>query len=346
MQAVTVNEKGVRVAVVGATGLVGQTLLEVLAQRAFPLAELKLLASERSVGRELAFGDRRLRVQAAVPDAFEGMDFVFFAATGSLSKRLAPEAVARGAVVIDKSSSFRMDREVPLVVPEVNAGALAEHRGVVACPNCTTIGAVMALEPVRRLAGLREVILTTLQSPSGAGEEGRDEFRAQQAALRDGRPTTARVFAECLAENVVPLCAELEGDGFSSEEHKLRRESRKILGLADLPVTATCVRVPVPVGHCASIYARTERPVALADLRSALEAFPGVEVIDQPCPPRVPTPAAAAGRDAVLVGRLRLEEGGRGVWLFQAADNLRKGAALNAVQIAETLIAGSRTHAV
>jgi aspartate-semialdehyde dehydrogenase len=334
------NEEGdgFNIAVVGATGAVGEVLFRILEQRRFPVAELRPLASARSVGTKLRFSGREVIVEEARPEAFDGIDIVFFAATGALSKELAPQAVARGAVVIDKSSTWRMHDDVPLVVPEINAQALDDHRGIVSCPNCTTIGAVMALEPIRREFGLRSVAVTTLQAVSGSGREGLDELSEQLAARHSPRSPGPQVFAAPIADNVVPLCGEFLDSGFSSEEMKLVDESRKILGQPDLGIDVTCVRVPVPVGHSASMLVETEAPADPRAARAALDRFPGVRVVDSVAEGRFPTPRDVEGSDEVLVGRVRTSLEGERLWMWQVSDNLRKGAATNAVQIAEALM--------
>ncbi|MBX3024539.1 aspartate-semialdehyde dehydrogenase [bacterium] len=329
---------GKKIAIVGATGAVGEVLLQVLEERRFPVAELRPLASERSAGTTVQFNGRDLPVDLARPEAFDGADFVFFAATGTLSKELAPEAARRGAVAIDKSGTWRMEPSVPLVVPEINPHALAAHQGIVACPNCTTIGFVMALEPIRRAAGLTSVVVTTLQAVSGAGKPGVDELDAQIAAAARGESPVATTFAAPIAFNVVPLCETFRDDGYSTEEVKLLHETRKILEMPTLDVTMTCVRVPVPVGHSATCLIATERPLTPEAARAALAAFPGVRVIDDPAHNAFPTPADVAGRDEVLVGRIRRDLGSDRLWLWEVSDNLRKGAATNAVQIAEEMI--------
>jgi len=326
-------------AVVGATGAVGEVLLEVLAERRFPISHLRALASDRSAGATVRFRGEALTVEPARPERFDGIDLVFFAATGSLSKELAPEAQRRGAVVIDKSSTWRMDAAVPLVVPEVNPDAIMKHRGIVACPNCTTIGFVMALEPLRRAAGLRSVVVTTLQAASGAGRDGTDELSRQTEELASGRELEAKVFPRPLAGNVLPLCESFRDDAYSTEEVKLLLETRKILGLPDLAVSMTCVRVPVAVGHSAALLVETERPLTPAAARAALAGFPGVRVVDDPSNNVFPTPRDVAGRDEVLVGRIRRDLGSDRLWLWEVSDNLRKGAATNAVQTAELLLA-------
>lgn len=331
--------QGYRIAIVGATGVVGQTQLGVLEERNFPVAELRPLASGRSAGQMVRFRGQDVEVREATPAAFEGLDFVFFAATGELSKTLAPEAVRRGAVVIDKSNTWRMDARVPLVVPEINPQAVDAHEGILSCPNCTTIGFIMALEPVRRLAGVRNVTVTTLQAVSGAGKDGAEELEQQAEASARGEALTARTFPRPIYNNVLPLCERFRDDGYSTEEIKLQDETRKILGDPSIDVAMTCVRVPVPVGHSCTALIETERPVTPEEARAALAAFPGVRVIDDPASNVFPTPLDVAGIDEVLVGRVRRDLSSDRLWLWSVVDNLRKGAATNAVQIAETMIA-------
>ena len=326
------------IAIVGATGAVGEVLLQVLEERGFPVGTLRPLASERSTGTTVRFNGREIPVELARPEVFDGADFVFFAATGNLSKELAPEAARRNAVAIDKSGTWRMDPSVPLVIPEVNPQALKDHQGIVSCPNCTTIGFVMALEPIRRVAGLKHVVVTTLQAVSGAGKPGIDELDAQIAAAGRGEAPVAKTFAAPIAFNVVPLCETFLDSGYSTEEVKLLHETRKIMGLPELDVTMTCVRVPVPVGHAATCLIETERPLTPEAARAALEAFDGVRVVDDPAHNGFPTPADVAGRDEVLVGRIRRDLHSDRLWLWEVSDNLRKGAATNAVQIAEEMI--------
>jgi len=326
------------VAVVGATGAVGEVLLEVLEERRFPVGELRPLASERSAGTTVRFGGRDVEVREAKAEAFDGVDFAFFAATGALSKTLAPEVARRGGIAIDKSSTWRMDPEVPLVIPEVNPEALEKHRGIVACPNCTTIGFVMSLEPLRRVAGLRSVVVTTLQAVSGTGKPGIEELERQLGETAAGKKATTSTYPAPIAHNALPLCESFRDDGYSTEEVKLLFETRKIMGLPELAVSMTCVRVPVRVGHSASMLIETERALAPEQARAALAAFPGVEVVDDPAHNVFPTALDVDGRDEVLVGRIRKDLGSERLWLWQVSDNLRKGAATNAVQIAEEMI--------
>ncbi len=327
------------VAIAGATGAVGEVLLRVLEERDFPVSELRPLASERSAGTTVRFRGEALPVRVAEPSAFDGVDLAFFAATGSLSQELAPEVASRGGIAIDKSATWRLAEEVPLVVPEVNADAVEKHQGIISCPNCTTIPFVMALEPLRRLAGLRSAVVTTLQSVSGAGLPGLEELQAQERAISAGEPLpTPEKFAAQIARNAVPQCETFRDDAYTTEEVKLLFETRKIIGLPALDVAMTCVRVPVPVGHSLSVLVETERPLAPEAAREALAAFPGIELRDDPSSEVYPTPADSAGRDEVFVGRVRKDLGSDRLWLWVVGDNLRKGAATNAVQIAEELM--------
>jgi aspartate-semialdehyde dehydrogenase len=332
-------EQGRVVAIVGATGAVGEVLLRVLEERNFPVSELRPLASERSAGTKVRFRGAELPVEVARPEAFEGVDFAFFAATGELSKTLGPEVAKRGGIAIDKSSSWRMHPDVPLVIPEVNGAAVEKHKGLISCPNCTTMPFVMALEPLRRLAPLRRAVVTTLQAVTGAGLPGLEELEAQQQALHDHRPLPKpEKFAAQIVNNVVPLCETFRDDAYSTEEVKLLFETRKIMDEPAFEVAMTCVRVPVPVGHSMSVLLETERPISPDAARRALEAFPGVIVMDDPSKNVFPTAADAAGRDEVFVGRIRRDLSSDRLWLWVVGDNLRKGAATNATQIAEELM--------
>ena len=334
------------IAVVGATGLVGEILLRVLEERDFPVAALRPMASARSAGSKVVFRGTEWEVVEASKTAFEGVDLVFFAATGALSRELAPAAVAAGATVIDKSSTWRMSDGVPLVVPEINAASIPSKPAILACPNCSTIGVVQVLAPIHRAAGLRRVVITTMQAASGAGRDGVDELRDQVAALAAGdEPQPAKVFGAQLAGNVVPHCDAFEADGYTLEESKLLHETRKILDLPQLPVTATCVRVPVEVGHSASILVETERPLSIEEARAALATQPGVRVVDNPVAARYPTPLEVTANDDILVGRIRVDrEDPHRLWLWQVGDNLRKGAATNAVQTAEAWLNARSPH--
>jgi aspartate-semialdehyde dehydrogenase len=331
--------RGRTVAIVGATGAVGEVLLRVLEERAFPVRELRALASERSVGTTVTFRGKQIPVDLARPEAFDGVDFVFFAATGALSKTLAPEVAKRGGIAIDKSGTWRMDPQVPLVVPEINGAAVEKHQGIIANPNCTTTPVVMALAPLRKLAKLKRVVITTLQSASGAGLPGVEELESQQQAIVAGKPLPPlKQFARQIANNVVPLCETFTDNGYSTEEMKLLLETRKILEDPEIEVAMTCVRVPVPVGHSSTVLLDSEPAITPEAARAAIAAFPGVIVQDDPSHNVFPTPAEGAGHDEVFVGRIRKDLTSDRLWLWTVGDNLRKGAATNAVQIAEELM--------
>jgi aspartate-semialdehyde dehydrogenase len=323
---------GLHLAVLGATGAVGRTMLQVLAERRLPVDRLTLLASERSAGRTVPWGGREWKVQAPEPGAFRGVDYALFSAGGTRSKEWGPVAADEGAVVVDNSSAWRMDPRVPLVVPEVNAAAARVHpRGIIANPNCSTIQMVVALEAIRRAAGLVRVVATTYQSVSGAGETGREALEREMAGGEGPTPFTRRI-----AGNVIPQIGGFDAEGWTEEERKMVNETRKILGLPDLAVAATCVRVPVAVGHSVQVAVETERDLSVQQARQALAAFPGVRVSrgDQD----FPTPLETAGTDEVYVGRVRADPFvPRTLHLWVVADNLRKGAATNAVQIVESL---------
>jgi aspartate-semialdehyde dehydrogenase len=324
------------VAVVGATGAVGREMLRVLAGRAFPAASVRALASERSSGIEVPYDGRSLHVESLEDGAFAGVDLALFSAGSDVSLAQAPAAVEAGALVVDNSSAWRMKENVPLVVPEVNPQAIGESEGIIANPNCCAIPLTVVLEPIRRAAGLRRVLVSTYQSASGAGKALVDELEEQTRAIAEGRTPEARVYPRQLAYNVVPGGWKLEEEGYNEEEMKIANETRKILGEPGLAMAATCVRVPVPVSHAESVFVETAEPLSAADCRDLLASAPGVVVLDDPEAGRFPTPAEVAGTDDVFVGRIRRDLSSKqGLALWIVADNLRKGAALNAVQIAE-----------
>lgn len=328
---------GLAVAVVGATGAVGREMISLLSERRLPLRELRALASPRSAGERIPFAGGHVAVEVAGPDSFRGMDLVLFSAGREVSRALAPAAMAAGAVVIDNSSAFRLHPDVPLVVPEVNPEAIPARPRLIANPNCTTIIASLPLHALHRAFGLRRVIAATYQAASGAGARGMAELQdGVRGALGGGEPPPS-VFPRPLAFNVIPWIGGGAGSGGDSEEEaKLDLESRKILGLPDLEVTATCVRVPVLRAHAVAITAFFDGDVSIAGAREALQGAPGIEVDGGG--DGLPTPRDAAGRDPVLVGRLRvLRFDPRGLAFFCAGDQIRKGAALNALQIAERL---------
>ena len=343
---------GVRIGVVGATGQVGGVVLRILAERDFPVGELRLFASARSAGRTIPWGDREITVEDAETADPTGLDIAIFSAGAATSKQQAPRFAAAGVTVIDNSSAWRRDPDVPLVVSEVNPGALAEMRkGIIANPNCTTMAAMPVLKPLHDEAGLTRLVVSTYQAVSGSGLAGVEELDGQVRAVvdkaaeltHDGAAVTfpePRKYVAPIAFNVLPLAGSIVDDGTfeTDEEQKLRNESRKILDIPDLRVSGTCVRVPVFSGHSLSINAEFARPLSVERATELLREAPGVAVVD------VPTPLVAAGTDPTYVGRIRQDagvDGGRGLALFVSDDNLRKGAALNTVQIAE-LIAASR----
>jgi aspartate-semialdehyde dehydrogenase len=327
------------VAVVGATGLVGREMLKILEQRSFPAERVLALASPRSVGKSIPFRGRELEVQEAKEENFAGVDIALFSAGASPARELAPLAARRGAVVIDNSSAWRMDPDVPLVVPEVNAAAAkVRKKGIIANPNCSTIQMVVALKPIHDLARIEHIVVSTYQAASGKGNEAVEELKAQQRELAAGARPTAKIFPGPLAGNL--LCDWKPGhDDYSEEELKMVHETRKILGDDRIGVSPTTVRVPVVTGHSESIFVRCEKPLTAAAVRAALRAAPGVVLIDEGYQPgKHPQPIDCAGEDPVYVGRVRNDLAVPGaINLWVVADNLRKGAALNAVQIAEVL---------
>lgn len=328
------------VAVVGATGLVGREMLRTLEARAFPAERVVALASKRSAGSQLTYRGRGVTVREATGMAFEGIDIALFSAGAAASRELAPEAAKRGAVVIDNSSAWRMDPEVPLVVPEVNPeAAAARPKGIIANPNCSTIQMVVVLHPIQRLSRLRHVVVSTYQAASGKGHAAVEELRAQEKQLASGQALTWSVFPGPLAQNLI-MDWKAGTDGYSEEELKLVFETRKILGDPDVGVSPTCVRVPVVTGHSEALHIQCREPIDAADVKRVLASAPGVVIEDHGYSPGAhPQPMRAAGTDPVYVGRIRNDTAVTGaVNLWCVADNLRKGAALNAVQIAELLV--------
>jgi aspartate-semialdehyde dehydrogenase len=333
------SNRAVSVAILGATGRVGQELLKVLEQRDFPISELRLLASARSKDQTITFRGKAYPVQEPSEETFKGIDIVLASAGEDISKRLAPVAVAQGAVVIDNSNAFRMDPSVPLVVPEVNAKALHKHNGIIANPNCSTSQLVVALQPLHEAAGLKRVVVSTYQSVSGAGKEAMDELEKQTEAIMNDRDYPPQIFQRQIAFNLIPHIDKFLENGYTKEEMKIINETQKILGLPNLPVTATAVRVPVVIGHSEAVTVEFERPISPAQAREVLANSPIIEVWDNPDELQYPTPLDAAGEDPVYVGRIRRDTSSEtGLNLWVVADNLRIGAALNAVRIAEYMV--------
>jgi len=331
--------KNYNIAILGATGAVGQTMLRVLEERNFPVDEIRLLASERSAGKELEFMGIKYRVEPVSPEAFEGIDIALFSAGGSRSKQWAPVAVEKGAVVIDNSSAFRMDDDVPLVVPEVNPEDVKWHKGIIANPNCSTIQMVVALNPIHKAKKIKRVIVATYQAVSGAGATAIKDLEEETKAYFEGKYYYPEALPNHIAFNVIPhIDVFLEND-YTKEEMKMFNETRKIMHAPDIRVSATCARVPVFYGHSEAVTIETEEPVTPEEARQLLKEAPGVIVEDDPSNNVYPMPIEVAGRDEVFVGRIRKDlafENGLSIWVV--ADNLRKGAATNAVQIAELLV--------
>jgi aspartate-semialdehyde dehydrogenase len=330
------------VAVVGATGAVGNQMLEVLAERNFPIKELRLLASERSEGKFLEFKGEQLVVQKLGRDSFRDIDIALFSAGGSRSEEFCPIAAASGAVCVDNSSAWRMDPDVPLVVPEVNPADVAMYtkKGIIANPNCSTIQMMVALKPLHDYAGIKRIVVSTYQAVSGTGLNAIDELRIQSGELLNGRPAECKVYPHQIAFNCLPHIDVFLDNGYTKEEMKMVNETRKILGEPGMRVTATTVRVPVFYSHSESVNIETEKPLSAAKARELLAAAPGVKVVDDVANLLYPTAIDAAGQDLTYVGRIREDESiENGLNLWVVADNLRKGAATNAVQIAELLAA-------
>lgn len=345
--------KEYNVAILGATGAVGTRMIQQLEQSTIPVKSLKLLASARSAGKTLQFKGAEIPVEEATPDSFNDVDLVLSSAGGSVSKKLLPEAVKRGAVCVDNTSAFRMEPDVPLVVPEVNPDQLRNHHGIVANPNCSTIQMVVALEPIRQKFGLKQIIVSTYQAAGGAGQSALNELAQESQDYLDGKDITneARILPTKgdkkhypLAFNLLPQIDVFEEDGYTHEEWKMIHETKKIMlndmDAPDIKVTATCVRVPVPIAHGESVYFTVDDPsVTVADLRAALQAAPGVVLQDDPAHQIYPQPLNAVGKRDTFVGRLRADEENPGAFnMWIVADNLLKGAAWNTVENAEYLV--------
>jgi len=326
------------VAIVGATGAVGVEMLGVLERRRFPLSKLTLLASARSAGKELEFRGEKIPVQELRSDSFSGVEIALFSAGSGISKEFAPAAVASGAVVVDNSSAFRMDDNVPLVVPEVNGADAKSHRGIIANPNCTTAITLMGLYPLHQRFRVRRIFASSYQAVSGAGAQALAELDRQIADMAAGRAVVASVFPHQIAFNLIPQVDSFLESGYTKEEMKLQNEGRRIMHLPMFRASVTCVRVPVARAHSIAVSAEFEKPINLAEARQAIDAFPGVRIQDRPAEGLYPMPLHVAGRDECQVGRMRLDcamDNALSFWV--CGDQLLKGAALNAVQIAELL---------
>jgi len=338
--------KQLTVAVVGATGAVGTKMMEQLIKRNFPIGAIKFLASARSAGKPIEFNGKTYTIEEATPEAFEGVNVALFSAGGSVSAVLAPEAAKRGAVVIDNTSHFRMDPEVPLVVPEVNREDLAKHKGIIANPNCSTIQMVAALEPIRNAFGLTKVIVSTYQAVSGAGITAIQELKTQSANWEAGKNVEANILPSGsdkrhypIARNVIPQIDKFTDNGFTYEEMKMINETKKIMHAPELKVAATCVRVPVVSGHSESVYIEVEKETTVQEIFDVLRYAPGIVLQDDITTQTYPMPIYAEGEDATFVGRIRQDlDNNKGFHLWIVSDNLLKGAALNSIQIAEAML--------
>jgi aspartate-semialdehyde dehydrogenase len=335
------NRQPLTVAVVGATGVVGRTMIQILNEREFPVDELRLLASGRSAGRSVSVDGRTLEIAEAVPEAFEGVNIALFSAGADVSRDLAPAAVARGATVIDNSSAWRMDSNIPLVVSQVNPDDLEGHPGIVANPNCSTMQLAPVLMALRDTVGLERVIVDTYQSVSGTGADALAELEGQIRAHVSGEPKVATVYPHPIAFNALPEIDVFLPNGYTKEEWKVVNENRKILALPDLRISCTAVRIPVFVSHSEAVHVETRDPITPGRARKLFAAVPGVLVQDDPAVHDYPLASDAAGRDEIFVGRVRQDisiEGDRGLAFWVVSDNLRKGAATNAVELAEVLL--------
>lgn len=331
----------VNVAIVGATGAVGQELLKVLAQRNFPIASLKLLASSRSAGKTAEFAGKTHTIEELTHDSFAGVQIAFFSAGGSISKEFAPSAVKAGAIVIDNTSAFRMKDGIPLVVPEVNSDQIRKHNGLIANPNCSTIIMNVPVWPLHKHNRVKRIIVSTYQAVSGAGAWGLEELERQIKAYAAGTPIEKVKFPHQIVNNLFSHNSAVGANGYNEEEQKMVNETHKIFGDAKISVTATCVRVPVPRAHCESINLEFERPITPQQAYDILAKAPGVKIVDDAAANTFPMPSLASGQDDVLVGRIRQDQSrddGRGLEIFVAGDQIRKGAATNAIQIGEYLV--------
>ena len=331
--------KPVNVAIVGATGLVGQEFIRVLKQRHFPAESIHLFASDRSHGKRMKVGDDELTVRETSAASFEGIEIALFSAGADISRHFSPIAASTGATVVDNSAAFRMDAEVPLVVPEVNPEDIRQHRGIIANPNCSTIQMVVVLYPLHRVNPIKRVIVSTYQAVSGTGAAAVEELMIQSGQVLNKEETSPKVYPYQIAFNVLPEIDVFMDNGYTKEEWKLVEETRKIMHVPDLAVSATCVRVPAIIGHSESVHVEFTSPMSVAEAKGILSQTSGVRVMDDPSQHLYPYPLAAAGQDDVYVGRIRQDPSDpNSLLLWIVGDNLRKGAALNAVQIAERLL--------
>ncbi|MBA7658947.1 Aspartate-semialdehyde dehydrogenase [subsurface metagenome] len=328
------------VAIVGATGLVGREFIKILEQRNFPMASIRLLASDRSAGRKLPVSGQEITVEETLPKSFEGVDIALFSAGAEISRYFSPLAAKAGAVVVDNSSAFRMDASVPLVVPEVNPEDIRWHNGIIANPNCSTIQMVVALYPLHQVNPIKRIIVDTYQAVSGTGSAATEELRVQTRQVMEGQSTIPHVYPHQIAFNVLPEIDVFLDDGYTKEERKMLEETRKIMHADDITVSATCVRVPVFIGHSEAVHMEFSRPMLPEEAERIIAQAPGVKLLNDNAISLYPQPWSAAGTDEVFVGRIRQDNSNPNyLAMWVVADNLRKGAALNTIQIAEEMIA-------
>ena len=337
--------KGYKVAIVGATGMVGQEFARVLEQRNFPIESIRLLASDRSAGKKLFFSHKEIVVEETTPESFKDVDIALFSAGGEASRYFSPIAAQSGAVVIDNSSAFRMDPKVPLVVPEINPEDIKTHRGIIANPNCSTIQMVVALYPLHKVNPIKRIVVTTFQSVSGTGTAAVDELTLQSKQMLNGQAVIPHVYPHQIAFNVLPEIDVFLDNAYTKEEWKMVEETRKIMHASDIAISATCARVPVFIGHSQAVNVEFSEVMSPDEARRILAQAPGVKLLDDPTISLYPQPWSAAGTDEVFVGRIRRDSShDNGLVMWVVADNIRKGAALNAVQIAEAVVEGGWLH--
>ncbi len=332
--------KKLKVAVLGVTGAVGQEFLELLKERKFPIEELRLLASGRSAGKKIEFMGKSYQVEEATPGSFRGLDLVLSSAGGAISRELAPHIVKSGALMVDNTSAFRMDPEIPLVVPEINSEDIAKHKGIIANPNCSTIIMLVPLFPIHKVAKIKRIVVATYQAASGAGAKAMEELKVQAGDFLAGRPVKKQVLPHQIAFNVFSHNSKIGPDGYCEEETKMAKETKKLFHDTEIWVTATCIRVPVLRAHSEALFIETGKKISVEEARELLSKAPGIRVIDDREKNYFPMPLEATGQDDILVGRLREDTTvANGLAMFVSGDQIRKGAALNAIQIAELAFA-------
>jgi aspartate-semialdehyde dehydrogenase len=337
--------KGYKVAIVGATGMVGQEFARVLEQRNFPIESIRLLASDRSAGKKLFFSHKEIVVEETTPESFKDVDIALFSAGSEASRYFSPIAAQSGAVVIDNSSAFRMDPKVPLVVPEINPEDIKTHRGIIANPNCSTIQLVVALYPLHKVNPIKRIVVTTFQSVSGTGTAAVDELTLQSKQMLNGKAVNPHVYPHQIAFNVLPEIDVFLDNAYTKEEWKMVEETRKIMHASDIAISATCARVPVFIGHSQAVNVEFSEVMSPDEARRILAQAPGVKLLDDPTISLYPQPWSAAGTDEVFVGRIRRDSShDNGLVMWVVADNIRKGAALNAIQIAEVIVDSGWLH--